>query len=166
MAKAPKGGGAGGEKKSSGGFLGIVLVTLLAAGGGAGFGFYVSGNLKEKEAPKKPESAEKASEEKKPAIPPGSKIVEMAPIIVNLSEPRSSWIRIEASLVIDSELQDVQVVSGKIAEDLTAYLRTSTLSQFEGGSGFQNLREDLNERARLRGGKDVKELVLHGVVFE
>jgi flagellar FliL protein len=155
----------GEEKKSSGGIAGILIVTLLAAGGGGGFGLHLSGSLKEKEPPPQKDAASK-KEDEKPKVAADTILVEMTPIIANLAEPKSAWIRIEASLVVGRELEGVQALSGKIAEDITAYLRTTTLAQFEGGSGFQNLREDLNERARLRGGKDVKELVVHGVVVE
>jgi flagellar FliL protein len=161
MAKAAQ---SGEEKKSSGGLVGIVIVTLLAAGAGGGLGFYLSGNLKEKEPPKKAAASKK--EEEKPKVAVGTRLVEMTPIIVNLAEPKTAWIRVEASLVIDRDLEEVQALMGKISEDITAYLRSTTLSQFEGGSGFQNLREDLNERARLRGGKEIKELVVHGLVVE
>ena len=162
MAKAAR---SGDEPKSSGGIAGILIVTLLAAGGGGGFGFYLSDFLKKEEPPKKTAQAAKKDEEK-PNPTKGTRLVEMTPIIANLAEPKSSWIRIEASLVIDREFEEVQALIGKISEDITGYLKTTTLVQFEGGSGFQNLREDLNERARLRGGKDVKEVIVHGVVVE
>jgi flagellar FliL protein len=154
-----------GEEKKSGGIAGILIVTLLAAAAGGGFGFYLSGSLKEKEPPKKAAAGAKKPEEK-PNIAAGTKLVEMTPIIVNLAEPKTAWIRIEASLILDGEVEGVQALSGKIAEDITAYLKSTTVAQLEGGSGFQNLREDLNERARLRGGKEVKELVVHGVIIE
>lgn len=162
MAKAAR---SSDEPKSSGGMAGILIVTLLAAGAGGGLGFYLSDFLKKEEPPKK--TAQAANKEgEKPNPMKGARVVEMAPIIVNLAEPKSSWIRIEASLVIDGELEEVQVLMGKITEDITGYLKTTTLVQFEGGSGFQNLREDINERARLRGGKEVKEVIVHGVVVE
>ncbi len=162
MAKAAR---SGDQPKSSGGIAGILIVTLLAVGGGAGFGFYLSDFLKTEEPPKKGAQAGKKDEEK-PKIGAGVSIVEMTPIIANLAEPKSAWIRIEASLVVDRHLEEVQALIGKISEDITGYLKSTTLAQFEGGSGFQNLREDLNERARLRGGKDVKEVIIHGVVVE
>lgn len=162
MAKAAR---SGEEKKSSGGITGILIVTLLAAGGGGGLGFYLSDFLKNEEPPKKAAQAAKKDEAKaNPAA--GARLFEMAPIIANLAEPKTSWIRVEASLLIDKEVEEVQALIGKIAEDITGYLKSTTLAQFEGGAGFQNLREDLNERARLRGGKDVKEVIIHGVVVE
>jgi flagellar FliL protein len=47
-----------------------------------------------------------------------------------------------------------------------AYLRTVPLAQIEGPSGFLHLREDLNERARIRSGGKVKELVVQSLMLE
>ena len=38
--------------------------------------------------------------------------------------------------------------------------------QIEGANGFQNLREDLNERARVRSGGRVREVVIQSLVVE
>ena len=53
-----------------------------------------------------------------------------------------------------------------ISEDILAYLRTVTLSQIEGPSGMQHLREDLVERARIRSEGRVKELVIQTLVVQ
>jgi flagellar FliL protein len=171
MAKEPKSGG--GEKKSGGGFVGVLVATLLAVAGGGGFGWHLSGMLKEREPePAKKEAAGGHSggphkKDEKPAEEPAATmLVEMKPIIANLADPKTAWVRIEAALVVTRDLESVQELTGKIAEDITAYLKNTTMAQFEGASGFQSLREDLNERARLRGGKDVKEVVVHGMVVE
>ena len=41
-----------------------------------------------------------------------------------------------------------------------------TLTQIEGASGFQHLREDLNERARIRSGGKVRDLVIQALIVE
>jgi flagellar FliL protein len=92
--------------------------------------------------------------------------VELAPIVANLAEPKDAWIRIEASILVDNSLQGADAVAAELAEDVVAYLRTTTLSQFEGASGFQNLREDLKDRAMIRDRDRIKDLVIHGVVIE
>ena len=46
-------------------------------------------------------------------------------------------------------------LAAAIAEDIVAYLRTVPLAQLEGPSGFLHLREDLNDRARIRSGGKV-----------
>ena len=45
-------------------------------------------------------------------------------------------------------------------------MRTVPLAQLEGPSGFLHLREDLNDRARIRSGGKVRELVVHALVLE
>lgn len=158
MAKSAKG-----EKKGSGAILGIAIVTLLAVGAGGGFGFYLSGNLK---TPADAHPAKPAHAEEKLKVPSGAKLVELAPIIANLAEPKNAFVRIEGSLVLEGEVEDAAALGSKISEDIVAYLKTTSLAQFEGASGFQYLREDLNDRARVRGGKEVRELVIHGMVVE
>jgi flagellar FliL protein len=159
MAKGEK----SGEKKGSGAVGGILVVTLLCAGGGAGFGFFLSGSL---EHPKEAKAHAAHEVPAKLNVPSTVRLVELQPIIANLSEPKTAWMRVEAALVIEGEVEGVDALAGKIAEDVVAYLKTTTLAQFEGASGFQNLREDLNDRARVRGGSQVRELVIHGVVVE
>jgi len=156
--------GKGDEKKGSGGIVGLLMVTLLALGAGGGFGFYLSSGLKPPEA-----TAESAhnDKDKDPATPPSPvRLVELSPMIANLIEPKTAWMRVEASLVVEGEVENLPALSAKIGEDVVAYLKTMSLTQFEGPSGFQNLREDLNDRARIRGGAVIRELVIHGVIVE
>jgi flagellar FliL protein len=90
----------------------------------------------------------------------------MTPIVVNLAQPRDAWIRIEASLLVDGMEMGADVLAAQLAEDFVAYLRTATLSQFEGPSGFQNLREDFIDRATIRDREHIKDVIIHGVVVE
>jgi flagellar FliL protein len=164
MAKAPKG-QKGEKEKSGGGIVGLIIVTLLAAGGGAGFGFYIFGQLGGA-APAKPAPEAQKVEEQKPAIASSSKLVELAPIVANLAEPRDVWMRVEASILVEGSPEGVDVLSRQVSEDIVAYLKTASLAQFEGASGFQNLREDLMDRARVRDGEHIKDLIIHGIVVE
>jgi flagellar FliL protein len=163
MAKAPKG-QKGEKEKSGGGIVGLVMVTLLAAAGGAGFGFYIFGQFGA--APVKPAPEAQKVEEHKPAIASSSRLVELAPIVANLAEPRDVWMRVEASILVEGAPEGVDVLSRQVSEDIVAYLKTASLAQFEGASGFQNLREDLMDRARVRDGEHIKDLIIHGIVVE
>ncbi len=58
------------------------------------------------------------------------------------------------------------MLAATITEDIVAYLRTVSLAQIEGASGFQHLREDLNDRARVRSGGKVRELIIHTLIVE
>jgi flagellar FliL protein len=153
----------GAGRTASGGIFGVVIVTLLAIGGGGGFGFYLSGSLK-------PEPAEKPAPprvaESKPTLPSDTKVIPLASIVTNLAEPKNAWIRIEASLVTEGQIEGESSLSGKVAEDVVAFLKTVPLAEVEGAGGFEHLREDLNDRVRVRGGSKVRELVIHGVIIE
>jgi flagellar protein FliL len=163
MAKAAKA-RSGDKDKSGGGLVGLVIVTLLAAAGGAGFGFYIFGQFGG--APPAPAPEAHKPEEPKPAIASGARLVELAPIVANLAEPRDVWMRVEASILIEGASEGVDVLSRQVSEDIVAYLKTASLAQFEGASGFQNLREDLMDRARVRDGEHIKDLIIHGIVVE
>ena len=167
MAQAPKkpqksGGG--------GGLVGIILVTLLAAAGGGGFGFFLyqqfSAPPKKAAAAVHPAALANAGKPEEEAEPIIRNVIPLNPIVVNLAEPADAWLRIEATVVIEGMKEGADALALRITEDLTAYLKTSTLTQFEGPSGFQSLREDLVDRAKIRDGQHVKDLVIHGIVLE
>ncbi len=90
----------------------------------------------------------------------------MAPIVANLSGPGDSWIRIEASILVQGLDEGAIALAAQLAEDFAAYLKTATLSQFEGPSGFLNLREDFLDRATIRDREHIKDVIIHGVVVE
>ncbi len=157
-----------GKGKGGGGLIGLVLVTLVALGFGAGFGYFLDGQMKsgsEAKAAAKPEE-EAPKQSAKATLPATSKLVTMAPIVANLAEPENAWIRIEASILVDGLDMGGDVLAAQLAEDFVAYLRTATLVQFQGPSGFQNLREDLMDRATIRDREHIKDVVIHGVVIE
>ena len=54
----------------------------------------------------------------------------------------------------------------RIGEDIVSYLRTVSAAQIEGARGLQYLREDLNERATIRSGGKVRELILETLVVQ
>jgi flagellar FliL protein len=41
-----------------------------------------------------------------------------------------------------------------------------TLRQLEGASGYQHLREDLNDRVRMRSSGNVRDLIIQTLVIE
>ncbi|WP_072395281.1 flagellar basal body-associated FliL family protein [Hyphomicrobium sp. CS1GBMeth3] len=149
-----------------GGLIGLVVVTLVALGFGAGFGLFLAS---EPDADAKSEQAEnesKAVKKQEATMSSTAMLVAMTPVVVNLAEPRDAWIRIEASLLVDGLAQGSDILAAQLAQDFVAYLRTASLSQFEGPSGFQNLREDLVDRAVIRDREHIKDVIIHGVVVE
>jgi flagellar FliL protein len=151
------------KKKSSGPIIPVVIVTLLVGGAGAFFGMQVPSLLEKSAAPKA-----KHVETQKPD-PDAAKITmrSMAVITTNLASPPNTWIRMETSAVIVEDLgPEGQVLMARLSEDIVAFLRTVTLDQIEGASGFQHLREDLNDRVRIRSQGKVRELMIEALVVQ
>jgi flagellar FliL protein len=91
-------------------------------------------------------------------------VIPLASITTNLAAPEAVWVRLEASVVLD-EPQPPELIEA-IHQDLLAYLRTVKLHQIEGASGFQHLKADLEERAKIRSGGHVKQFLIRTLLFE
>ncbi len=147
------------EKESSrGGILGTVIGTLAAIAGGFAFGFLgVKGGSPAVDAAAPPPKA--------PAIKP-SEVKPLAPIVTNLREPSSLYVRMEAVVVLEPNTPDSAALAAKIGDDLVSYLRTVSLSELDGPTGFQYLREDLKKRSVQLGGGKVRDLFLQSFVIQ
>ena len=101
------------------------------------------------------------------APPPPSTIFDLPPIVTNLGAPQETWIRLEGSIIFDPKaLPHPEALAGEIGQDILAYLRTASLRQIEGPIGLENIREDLNERASIRGAGKVREFVIRTLVVQ
>lgn len=155
-----------GRARAAGTAAVLLVLTAAAAGAGGAVGLHLHAVLEQ--------AARKISEVPQPAVsgakagsPASMRLKPLAPIITNLGDPQRAWVRLEASLVLEGEpLGDTEVLAARVAEDIVAFLRSVSLAQFQGASGFQHLREDLSERARLRGAGRVSDLVIHGFIVE
>ena len=148
----------------------IQLAMLLAMTGAAvGMGWVSGGYLKQGDAPAPvpaaPENsgtAEKPAADGKPVA--GPTVVQMAPITTNLASPSEIWIRLEASLLY--EVPQPPEMTEQIQQDLLAFVRTLKMHQIEGASGYQHLKADLEERAALRSGGHVKQVLVRTMLLE
>jgi flagellar FliL protein len=163
VAKAPAAAPKGEPKAKSGiSLMAILIVTLICGGGGAFFGMQIpkiveigDPNAKKVEAHKADPHAKKIS------------IRNLAPITTSLAAPANTWIRLETAVLVVEQLgPDADALLGKLAEDVIAYLRTVPLEQIEGPSGFQHMREDLNDRVRIRSEGKVTEVMIQAFVVE
>lgn len=153
-----------GAKKPGGGIsiLAILIITLLGVGAGGFFGLQVPSLTKV--GPEKPKAE---VTEQGPKLPPTSLVQALPPITTNLAQPSTTWIRIESSIVINADMgPDGNVIAAKMAGDIIGYLRTVSIEQIEGPSGFQHLREDLNDRVRIRSEGKVLELIIQSLILE
>ncbi len=143
-----------------------VIVTAVAGASGMGIGSTLVEQVHSKYlAEQKTTSGALIN----PEYTQNSQIVSLKPIVTNLLSSSKNWIRIEASVVLMQnaiEEQDQSLLVKQIEQDLLLYARTLGPRQLEGTRGLLRLRDDLNERAKMRGGKFVKELVLESVVIQ
>lgn len=156
----------------------MVALTLLAVGGGWFAGAY----LKESEnheletvkvtvSPVMPQMAapeDKASHEPAAAAAEGVKLiprlVPLEPVTTNLAAPADIWVRMEVSVIFSSPPSTE--LTKQIHQDILAYMRTVTLQQIQGGSGFRHLKADLDERVRVRSKGLATELMVRTLLFE
>jgi flagellar protein FliL len=139
----------------------VAALTLCAVGAGAGLGFVLRTTVpKEAPSPLKP-----LGEPGGTKYSGGEAVQEVPPIVTNLAD--ASWVRVQASIVFDRKaLQKPEAAAAEIGEDILGFMRTLTPAQISGASGLQHLREDLNERAAIRSGGLVREVILQSVVVQ
>ncbi|NBJ11004.1 flagellar basal body-associated FliL family protein [Microvirga arsenatis] len=141
------------------------LLTLLSALIGGGFGLLMVSGIE-----KRVEEKYKALPQKDEAASPYSgniAIKRLAPVVTNLMGSTSDWVRVEASIVFKADgAQNPDVLAGETRQDVLAYVRTLSLAQIQGPSGLLHLREDLNERVRLRSKGVIQELVLETLIVQ
>lgn len=143
--------------------IAIVLgLSLVAAGAGWVLGGVLAPQVATQE--EVADAAQEGNTQETGENPPRQNVVPLEPITTNLSYPSENWIRIEVSLVFsdkpDAKLADL------IQQDILSFLRTVSLQQIEGPRGFQYLREDLRERAKLRSEGRVSEILFRTFVIE
>jgi flagellar protein FliL len=91
----------------------------------------------------------------------------LTPIVTNLAGSPPVWIRLEGTLLFHDEMPaDADALSARVTEDIIGFLRTTSLDQIEGATGFQHLSEDLNDRVRVRSDGRVRELIIQGLIIE
>lgn len=96
----------------------------------------------------------------------GKGLRELVPIITNLANPDTVWVRLQAAIVFDRISSEPDAYAAEIGADILAYLRTLSIDEIRGASGLQHLREDLNERAAIRSGGHVRELIIQTLVVQ
>jgi flagellar FliL protein len=143
--------------------MAIAILTLIAVAAGAATGFHLL------------VTAERAADSRKNVTPPpvaatytgSARLRKLSPIVTNLAAPANNWARVEASMVTDSlGDEEAAILAAHISEDIVAYLRSASVSQFEGARGLRHLRDDLTERANIRSSGKVRELIIETLVIQ
>lgn len=171
--------------------LALVVATALGAGGGGFLGFTLTGDPSaaakptaaepsplESAGPKKnAEPAEKgrgghgaatpSEGAKEGAAVSKMKLKELAPIVTNLASPETGWVRLQASIVYDSQaVPQPDILISQITADIVAFLRTMTLASLEGSDGLRRLHEDLTDRAAIRSEGHIQEVIIQALVVQ
>lgn len=144
----------------------LLLMTAAAIGGGWFAGTYLgseSAQTGTAEASATPDAGHAAPAEGEEAAP-NPLLVALAPMTTNLAAPNKIWLRLELSLVLDAP-QPPELIE-TIHQDLFAYIRTLKLHQVEGASGYQHLKADLEERARIRSDGHVRQILVRTLLLE
>lgn len=144
----------------------LLMLTLAAAAAGGIFGLQVHA-LVEKSLKQPDQTAEFPIESLKSVFLDTAEIRSVPPVITDLAGSKRVWVRLESSIVLAGEPSTGDdLLAAKIGEDLLAFLRTITPEDIEGPTGFEHLREDLIERARVRSNGRVRDLVIHSFIVE
>jgi flagellar FliL protein len=99
--------------------------------------------------------------------PRSLKAVVFPPVLTTLAEPKGKWIRLEGSILITAEAEDVpEILAERSGEQILTYLRSLRLDQLEGPAGVLGLREDLTEMLGILSKGQVKGLLINGLVVE
>ncbi len=145
--------------------LTLGLLTLLSALIGGGFGVVMTSNIE-----KRIEEKYKAASEKVVVASPYTgeiAVRKVAPIVTNLSGAGNDWVRLETSIVYKTGQEvNPDVMATETRQDILAYMRTLSLAQIQGPSGLLHVREDLNERAKIRSKGIIQEVVIETLVVQ
>jgi flagellar FliL protein len=152
--------------------LGLLVVLTLAA---AGMGWVSGGFLPAGKSGAEPAAEAHASasgghgEAAKEGghgeeAPASDTLIPIAAITTNIASPSDVWVRMEVSIALDSP--QPADLPGIIQQDLLAYIRTVKMHEIEGASGFRHLKENIEERARIRSDGHVKQVLIRTLLFE
>ncbi|MCL4765801.1 MAG: flagellar basal body-associated FliL family protein [Hyphomicrobiaceae bacterium] len=148
----------------AGSAVAVLMVSVVAAAAGWGFGLP---RAVVEDARRKDDAAEVQPAKAAAGLAGSAAIRTLPPIVTGLAGPERAWVRIEASIVLDDGQEgDDALLTALISQDIVAFLQTVSMAEVEGARGFQHLREDLGERARVRSGGRVRDLVIHTFVVE
>ena len=153
MAAAKKG-------KILGAVIPVLVLTAAAGGGGALVGHQIASEARTAAAGSDASAVKAATRAASTHT-----LKELVPVVTNLVSPEGASIRLQTAIVYDkTDAAEMDVIGTKVGEDILAFVRTLSLTQLQGASGLQALRDDLNERAALRSDGKVRELLIEMLV--
>lgn len=166
--------------------LPVLMATILAAGLGAGAtrlpgappaGASTNsadgsakpqdGHGKADDRHAKPEDKHVKPEKSKDGPPTVAGPLTLPPIVGPLRAPDQIWVRFEGVVVVDEmDAARAKAMIAEIGDDTLIYFSTLSLIEIEGAAGLKAVREDLAERARIRGEGKVRDLLIQTLVTQ
>jgi len=144
----------------------VLLITLIAVGAGAAFAWFGPLHAAAQSEGGKT-SAASAPASSVTCGPETTALLDLPPVVTNIGSPSDVWVRMEASVIFEAKaMPHPETIAAEIATDELAYLRTVTLAQLQGPIGLANIRQDLTDRAMIRSGGKITELVLRTLVVQ
>lgn len=143
--------------------LSMLILTLVAAAAGAFFGMQLVSIVKDAQGMEKKDAPSFAD----PSFAGTMNVKELPSIVTNLAGPEHVMIRLQAAILFDAKaIANPDLLASHISDDILVFLTTVTSSQIEGASGLQHLREDLEDRAKIRSEGRVRELIVETLVVQ
>jgi flagellar protein FliL len=143
----------------------ILLAILIGLGGGAAFGYL--GGIGDPASPAK--TTAEGAESNAPSagrFPNDALEIQIPAIIVQLKGEPKTNVRLDLSIIAAHGTNESGTLKSEIREDVIAFLEGLNVSDIQGVRGFQNLREQLDDRAKIRGRGAVLGLLIGGLILE
>lgn len=173
MAKSPaKSSASDGEAAQPSLVVALAIVSVIAGGAGAGFAATMLKQTKPEPVSAAaataadPHAAAKPAVEQTNRFPADAVEVPLAPIVTGLGPSADRKMRLEASVIVTKEAATSATLKTELIEDIVVFLNSVSAEEISGVRGLQNLREDLDDRARVRGRGMVLGLLISGFVLE
>lgn len=143
----------------------IFLAILIGVGGGGAFGYF--SGIAEPTSPAKT-AAERAdaSAPSSGRFPNDALEIQVPAIIVQLKGEPTTNVRLDLSIIAAHGTAESGTLKSEIREDVIAFLEGLNVADIQGVRGFQNLREQLDDRAKIRGRGAVLGLLIGGLILE
>jgi len=144
--------------------MGVLVAILLGGGGGASFGYFV--------IPAAPSAEVKVSEITDPVKPLAGRFpndaleIQIPSIVVDMEMEPKSRVRLDASFIAVHGTPESTPLKSEVREDIVAFLKGLSVTDIQGVRGFQHLREQLDDRAKMRGRGAILGLLIGGFVLE
>lgn len=91
-------------------------------------------------------------------------VLTLPSIVTNLAA--GGWIRLEVAVVVDGNKPVQGDLAARLAQDTTALLRSLSVRQISGPSGFLYLRQEILDRMKVRSSDRVREVMIQSLVIE